>query len=590
MTSILTNMSATNALQALRSLVSDLSNTQEQVSSGLKVKSASDNVAYWSISTTMRSDNKASSAASDALALGAQSVDVAYAGIEAVADVLSEFKAKLVTAKESSTDNAQIQLELEQLKQQVVGIATSASFNGVNWLNTDVADINDSDLNKRSLTSSFIRNKNDVSIETADFHLSEISLFNKNGGGILQADERKLKTIGGVRTHDTYMDNEGLVHMFPVNDRSGLNARFEFDFTGPITFGATNTISFDVTVDADKPGALAPPYHPGKTTHVVINRALVDAVLPGQGGIISNYKQYASILYRALTNANSGASASLVSDGKGGTVPDKINISTRENSGLDGSAIEISNLVADVSSGGLVDTPMGYGVRGSQMNLNFTPFEVYTDGDNKDGVQIDFDFGVNGAPRTHHTFDRTYINNLLGKDNGKIESADEMVIVLKSLISTDWPDVIIEKTSPSNISVRSDIAVDRLWGMRTYIGFTGITVNIEPIPEQNFLDIDIVANPQLLGVYTGYIDVVSGDVTRAGATLGALQARIEMQQEFSLKMAASVDSGISRLVDTDMEEASARLAALQTQQQLAIQSLQIANNGTSGILQLYSSM
>lgn len=590
MTSILTNTSAMNALQTLRSLGSNLSNTQEQVSSGLRVKTASDNVAYWSISTTIRSDNKANSAVADALELGAQSIEVVYSGIDAVADVLSEFKAKLVTAKESSANKAQIQLELEQLKKQVVGIAMSASFNGVNWLNTDVADINDSDLNRRSLTSSFNRTENDVSIGTIDFHLSETSLFNKNGGGILQADERKLKTIGGVRTHDTYMDNEGLVHMFPVNDRGGINGRFTFDFTGPITFGSTDTISFDVTVDVDNPADLDPPYNPGKTTHVTIDRTLVDAVLPGKNGVISTYQQYSSVLYRALTNANSGASASLISDGKGGTVPNKINVSTRENSGLDGSSIQITNLVADVSTGGFGNTAINFGSRGSQMNLNFTPFEVYTDGDNEDGVRIDFDFGVNGTPSTHHTFDRAYINNLLGKDTGKVETADEMVTLLKSLVSADWPDVIIEKTSASSISMRSDKDVDRLSGMRTYIGFTGINVNIEPIPEQNFLDIDIVANPQLLGVYTGYIEIVSADVTRAGATLGALQARIGMQQAFSLKIMDNVDSGISRLVDTNMEEASARLAALQTQQQLAIQSLQIANNGTSGILQLYSSM
>ncbi|WP_430251246.1 hypothetical protein [Neorhizobium sp. DAR64860/K0K1] len=91
-TSILTNIAATNALQTLRTLNSNMERTQQQVSSGLRVQTAADNVAYWSISTTMRSDTDAIAAASDALGLGTAKVDTAYQGMEAVIDVLDEFK------------------------------------------------------------------------------------------------------------------------------------------------------------------------------------------------------------------------------------------------------------------------------------------------------------------------------------------------------------------------------------------------------------------------------------------------------------------------------------------------------------------
>lgn len=53
-------------------------------------------------------------------------------------------------------------------------------------------------------------------------------------------------------------------------------------------------------------------------------------------------------------------------------------------------------------------------------------------------------------------------------------------------------------------------------------------------------------------------------------------------------MMDNMTSGISRLVDTDMEEASARLTAQQSQLQLAIQSLQIANNSPGILMQLYA--
>jgi len=79
--------------------------TQGRVSSGLRVEAASDNAAYWAISTTMKSDNKALSAVADALGLGAAKVDVAYSGMDAVIDVLSEFKAKLVADPIADVDD-----------------------------------------------------------------------------------------------------------------------------------------------------------------------------------------------------------------------------------------------------------------------------------------------------------------------------------------------------------------------------------------------------------------------------------------------------------------------------------------------------
>ncbi|MCD7109123.1 flagellin/flagellar hook associated protein [Rhizobium sp. DKSPLA3] len=585
MTSLLTNTSAMAALQTLRGIASRSAEAQQQISSGMRVETAADNAAYWSIATTMRSDNKAMTAVTDVINLGSAQIDTAYNGITAVSDILSEFTSRLIAAKEPGVDPAKIQKELSQLQQQVVSVANAASFSGVNWLKTDVADINDTDLNRVSLVNALHRSENGLSLGTTDFHLSEVSLFNKDGGGILQADTRKLKTLGGVRVHDTFMDNDGVVRTFPDNAVSGENGRFGFTFTGPLTFGASDKIEFDVTVDADNPADLDPPYHPGKTTHVTIDRAFVDTWLPGQNGVIVDYKQYASVLDRALSAANAGAYANLTLDGRGGTVPNHVNVGTSESSGLNGSSIEITNLTG--SAAGLSNRATDYGSRGSQMVLSFEPFKVYPDGDNKDGVRIDFDFSVNGAPATHHSFDRTYVNALLGKDTGEIQTADEMVTLLHALVGSSWPNVIIEATSPGTISVRSDKDVDRLSGSRTGIGFNSIGVSIEPLAEQNFLDIDIVANPDWLDRYIGYIEVVSAEVIDAGAVLGALDKRMVMQRDFTQTLMSNLDKGVGRLVDAEMNEASTRVKALQTQQQLAIQSLQIANSNSQNILQLF---
>ncbi|WP_339765505.1 flagellin [uncultured Hoeflea sp.] len=139
MTSIMTNSAAMSALSTLRSINNDMESTQNRVSSGYRVESAADNAAYWSIATTMRSDNKALSTVQDALGLGAAKVDVAYTGMNSAIDVVSEIKAKLVAAREPGVDKTKINKELTELKNQLTSISESASFSGENWLSNSEA-------------------------------------------------------------------------------------------------------------------------------------------------------------------------------------------------------------------------------------------------------------------------------------------------------------------------------------------------------------------------------------------------------------------------------------------------------------------
>ncbi len=143
MASILTNTSAMTALQTLRGVNAGLEKTQQQVSSGLRVQKASDNAAYWAISTTMRSDNRAFSAVSDAIELGSATVNTAYTATSSIIDILSEFKAKLVAAKENGVDKSKIQDELDQLNAQAETTVISASFSGQNWLSTQCTNAPD---------------------------------------------------------------------------------------------------------------------------------------------------------------------------------------------------------------------------------------------------------------------------------------------------------------------------------------------------------------------------------------------------------------------------------------------------------------
>ncbi len=176
MSSINFNAGATSALETLRGINKDLQKTQNNISTGERVNSAADGVSYWSISTTMKSDNKALGAAQDALGVGAAKVDTAYAATESAIDVVNEIKAKLVTASESSADKEQIQLEVKKLQEQLVAVAKAASFNGENWAVIGTQD-------SASVVDGFVRESGSVKVTTATYDLAGNALFETVGAG-----------------------------------------------------------------------------------------------------------------------------------------------------------------------------------------------------------------------------------------------------------------------------------------------------------------------------------------------------------------------------------------------------------------------
>ena len=176
MSSIMTNASAMTALKTLQATNKALETTQARISTGYRVSEASDNAAYWSIATTMRSDNKSLSTVQDALGLGAAKIDTAYTGIKAAIDVVDEIKAKLVAAREPGVDRAKIQSEITALQGQLTSNAPASTFSGENWLSVDssATGYNAS----KTMVSSFTRAADgSVSVGTIAVDTSSIKLF-----------------------------------------------------------------------------------------------------------------------------------------------------------------------------------------------------------------------------------------------------------------------------------------------------------------------------------------------------------------------------------------------------------------------------
>jgi flagellin len=184
MSSLLTNSTAMTALQTLRSISQGLATTQNRISTGLRVATASDNAAYWSIATSMRADNAALSAVSDSLGLSAATVDTQYTALTTVLGSdgnsgLNKLEALLVEAKTAGIDRTKIQSEVTQIQQDMKNTANSATFNGVNWLSTNgvAATV--------GLVSSFSRVGGTPTINSIQVTVANYTLYTTGQTGIL---------------------------------------------------------------------------------------------------------------------------------------------------------------------------------------------------------------------------------------------------------------------------------------------------------------------------------------------------------------------------------------------------------------------
>lgn len=167
MSSILTNTSAMVALQTLNSINTNLSKTQEMISSGKKVANAKDNSAIFAISKVMESDVTGFKAISESLSLGQSTVAVARNASETVTDLLTQMKDKIVSAQDSNVDRTKINDDVTQIKNQIKSVVSAAQFNGLNLIDgntasTDVLASLDRDSSGNVTSSSITVNGQDL--------------------------------------------------------------------------------------------------------------------------------------------------------------------------------------------------------------------------------------------------------------------------------------------------------------------------------------------------------------------------------------------------------------------------------------------
>jgi flagellin len=242
MTSILTNNAAKVALQTLTSTMKSLDTTQNRIATGLRVGNASDNAAYWAIATGMRSDSSSLSTVSDALNLGASTIDVAANGLKSAIDVVTTIKTKLVAAAQPGVDRTKIQSEITQLQNQLKSISDSASFNGQNWLSVNSASTGYNAT--KSIVSSFSRDAaGAVSVGQIHVNTNTTKLFDTGGFAV-------NNFVNGATGTGTAFTASGAVSVNTVTLTNVIRTGAATDITQTLAIDFTNLSSTTPTMGA----------------------------------------------------------------------------------------------------------------------------------------------------------------------------------------------------------------------------------------------------------------------------------------------------------------------------------------------------
>jgi len=142
--SINVNASALDALRNLNATSKDLETTQTHINTGLKISSAKDNAAVFSIAQKLHGDLKGLNAVKQSLDRGISTVDIALAAANAISDLLLEMKEKAVAAADQGLDSTSrnaLSEDFAALRDQITTIVNNAEFNGSNLIDSGTDSI-----------------------------------------------------------------------------------------------------------------------------------------------------------------------------------------------------------------------------------------------------------------------------------------------------------------------------------------------------------------------------------------------------------------------------------------------------------------
>ncbi|MDN3621856.1 flagellin [Methylobacterium isbiliense] len=583
MTSLLANISAMTALTTLKGLTAQLDITSNRVSTGQRVSAAADNAAYWSIATAVRTDNASLGAVKDSLGLGSSSVDTAYNGLNSVISDLQNLRAKLQTALQPGTDRSKVQTEITAIQNKMKATADSSVSNSKNWLSVDSAPTNSAYQATEQVVAGFSRGgTGTLSFSTVAIPVQALRLYDSGA---------TTTTVPATPAQ--------------VTGRTALAGTPAFQ-SGAADFSGTNEVALDFTVQS-------------WSTTIRLN----------QSNMASAAKDLSKVTRDELLSAlNNRISASFALAGiieAGLDDAGRLQFTT-----LDVGAAATVSVGNSFPSAG--HTAMDIGIAGGVVTQLWRPVALpsspYTaldlSGSNTRTITIDdgqtsttVTLGASSAPPPA---DITAVTNLevVAMLNTALQAQGSTAGSYASTIaatSTDYvnfyggpvgPTATLTISGPDAVAFGfvSGYTINGTSSTTVTPGYTASGSNPGSITTRGLLDtvdgstgmavgqiaiaglVGTAGDATLRAIIT-QVDKAIAAAVEAGTTLGAIKTRIDGQMGFIDTLMKANGRTVGTLVDADIEEESTKLKALQTQQQLAIQALSIANSGSQTVLALF---
>nr|USU33539.1 flagellin [Methylobacterium sp. OTU13CASTA1] len=472
MTSLLTNNAAMTALTTLKSINSQIDMTSNRVSTGQRVSNASDNAAYWSIATTVRTDNASLSAVKDSLGLGSSAVDTAYNGLNSVLSNLQNLRAKLQTALQPGVDRTKVQTEVAAIQNQMKGTADSSVSSGQNWLSVDSSAASYQD--ERSVIAGFSRDTTGtINFSKVNIDVEAIKLYDVTSSTVVSTG-----TAGSVVGSTSLTGTAAFRPADPVATRGTAN------------FSGQNQEIFSLTLDD------------GNTATIRLDQSTLASAVSNLAKVTTEE------LISAINNQIAADTAVTPLAGK---------------------------VKASLDSGGRLTFQTTATGTGTNAKLTILNLAAVNDGGITAGVKLGIGFGTGVAATDARKGEGTAASTTSGQ--GILDTV--------------------------NVGT----------------GFSIASINISGL-------VGTAGDSSLSAIIT-QVDKAIASVTDSGTKLGASKTQIDGQKSFVDTLMKANDRTIGILVDADIEEESTKLRALQTQQQLAVQSLSIANSSSQGVLSLF---
>jgi flagellin len=316
MSSLLVNASALTALQALDMTQQNLATTQSQISTGLKVASASDNASYWSIAQSLSSDTGVLGAVNDSLAQSQSVIGAATAALNNVITTINSIKTVLTEAEATGANFGTLNTTLASLGQQLTQAVTGASFNGLNLLDGSQTTLN------------FVAGYNQSSTGVATFNNVSLTAQSLTGAGGTTSTNvapniTNAATISGIAglTANTYTASYGVDAITTATDSVSVESVSLSGVTTTTTYsgldanGNTTTValansgggSLGVSVTTKPPAGLLT-QGASDLTNLTTSATLAAQQMTDVNAALNAVTAYSSILgstSNILTNASS---------------------------------------------------------------------------------------------------------------------------------------------------------------------------------------------------------------------------------------------------------------------------------------------